>query len=778
MGDWKSMIKILKERVNENDNRGFLGKALIARITYFLFGFLSTQGTIFGKYNPFGISAVASVPRKHLFPTLMGTIIGYLFMDKLSQSIGYISAILMIMTLKWTLNGLIKIRNHFMFMPVICFVSSLTIGLVTNYSGELESIYVYTAFLESLIASFCTYWFSKTFETLVSTESISGLYDIRYVLLSAFIIISSMYNFTIYGLSVGKILSILIILFSAYCFGVYGGSISGAVTSIVLGISAFGTFNISGPYALAGTVSGLCANGGKIGICISFMICNMMFMFHSYAKSSIIVSTVYEVICAIILFMMIPRESIYYVRKIFKFNMDKGRDRCRDYNDNQGNEKEYISEAIKSISNVTGTVIPGTFPKSRTEIENACISSVYKVCKNCNLKSLCWERDSNLTRDFFNNITSDILKNKNDTDYGCLVGKRCKNIKHIVNVIKINIRNYNSEMEAKKRIKELHNGVSEKFSFAEVLYGYAAEGIKFNDMEDYEKSKTIKILLSKFGIETVRVEYRFSNKGRVFIEIEVMKIENRKLISPRMIDRLSKLCGVKLDEPVKFDIENRTLIRITEKTVFDLDINISRHNCNNGEFCGDCCSCFKDGTGKFSVVISDGMGTGGRAAADGAVTAGIIERLIRLRVEPDSAIKIANLSILGKSIEESLTAVDIMAFDMFSGKTEFIKAGAPLTFICKEGRVEKIETSSLPIGIFNETSLSVNNVNLKEGDLVVMLSDGVTDVGVDWVENKLKNLGDTSLRDISENILREALHRRSSDHDDDITVAAISVIKK
>lgn len=54
-----------------------------------------------------------------------------------------------------------------------------------------------------------------------------------------------------------------------------------------------------------------------------------------------------------------------------------------------------------------------------------------------------------------------------------------------------------------------------------------------------------------------------------------------------------------------------------------------------------------------------------------------------------------------KSEDESLSTVDVTSVDLYTGKTTFKKAGAPVTFVKKNGRVTVREMPSLPAGILN-----------------------------------------------------------------------------
>ena len=70
------------------------------------------------------------------------------------------------------------------------------------------------------------------------------------------------------------------------------------------------------------------------------------------------------------------------------------------------------------------------------------------------------------------------------------------------------------------------------------------------------------------------------------------------------------------------------------------------------------------------VILSDGMGTGGRAAVDGAMASGLMSRLIKAGFGYDCSLRILNSSMLFKSTDESLATVDIASIDLFTGQVE------------------------------------------------------------------------------------------------------------
>ena len=68
-------------------------------------------------------------------------------------------------------------------------------------------------------------------------------------------------------------------------------------------------------------------------------------------------------------------------------------------------------------------------------------------------------------------------------------------------------------------------------------------------------------------------------------------------------------------------------------------------------------------------------------------------------------------------------------------------------------------------------------VTLKEGDVLLMMSDGVCTDGTDWICAELEAFKDGSAKQLSEQIATAARRRRHDGHEDDITVFA-AVIEK
>ena len=131
--------------------------------------------------------------------------------------------------------------------------------------------------------------------------------------------------------------------------------------------------------------------------------------------------------------------------------------------------------------------------------------------------------------------------------------------------------------------------------------------------------------------------------------------------------------------------------------------------------------------------------------------------------------------MLVKSGDESLATVDICCTDLYSGRITLYKAGAAPSYIRKAGKVGFVEASSLPAGILNSVEFQETRLQLDAGDIVVMISDGVTQTGEDWVLDELQRFEGSDMQWLCERLSSLAKLRRSEAHDDDITVFALMI---
>ena len=124
-----------------------------------------------------------------------------------------------------------------------------------------------------------------------------------------------------------------------------------------------------------------------------------------------------------------------------------------------------------------------------------------------------------------------------------------------------------------------------------------------------------------------------------------------------------------------------------------------------------------------------------------------------------------------------MATLDVADINLFSGKVNFYKAGAPVTYVRKCGRVHRREFPSLPVGILNEVKFAKDAVTLHEGDVILMVSDGAVAGDDKWLEDLVRTWNDASSQDFASLVVNEAMKRRQNIHDDDITAIAVRIVE-
>ena len=171
------------------------------------------------------------------------------------------------------------------------------------------------------------------------------------------------------------------------------------------------------------------------------------------------------------------------------------------------------------------------------------------------------------------------------------------------------------------------------------------------------------------------------------------------------------------------------------------------------------------------------MGTGGRAAVDGAMTSAMAESLLKAGIGFDSMLQTINAALMAKSGDESLATLDLACIDLFTGEAQFRKAGAACTILRRGRRTEVLEASSVPLGILPGVEFASCQRDLGPGDVVVLVSDGVVAAGHEWLADLVADWDERENPNaFAQRITDEAKKRRSDGHEDDVTALVLVLV--
>lgn len=179
----------------------------------------------------------------------------------------------------------------------------------------------------------------------------------------------------------------------------------------------------------------------------------------------------------------------------------------------------------------------------------------------------------------------------------------------------------------------------------------------------------------------------------------------------------------------------------------------------------------------FIGAISDGMGSGKRAKKISDVTLSLVEKFYKVGLNKRSILPLVN-KILSVNLSEGFAALDVAVIDLETLSVNFIKFGAPPSFILGEKGIRIVEGNTLPIGIVKDLELTSVKSALEENDILILSSDGISDAfgsSSDYVDF-IKTLPALNPSSVAESILEKALSLSGGEAKDDMTVLCIRTI--
>ncbi|HPF56914.1 MAG TPA: SpoIIE family protein phosphatase [Clostridiales bacterium] len=305
----------------------------------------------------------------------------------------------------------------------------------------------------------------------------------------------------------------------------------------------------------------------------------------------------------------------------------------------------------------------------------------------------------------------------------------------------------------------------EHFEMMSDLLLAAAQNADFSGEDEYLKS-ALSGLLRRLRLDVVTQSALSNGKS---LRLRIVCVNAPSASDLQQISALvEKHTGKKLDKTRIERAAGGYEITAESAPAVTVDFALAQRSAD-GVCSGDICRIIPE-RGLF--ILSDGMGTGPRAALDGHMAISVFEKLYCAGSGIDIALCCANSALAARTDNEALATFDALLIDDSTGEAEFIKAGAYLSYVLRDGSVSKIEGNTLPIGILGDPQVFRRKVRLQKGDVIVMTSDGIIDEELPAA--RLRDKKERSLKAFCEGLAEEAKDR-SADKKDDITVLAIEV---
>lgn len=754
-----------------------VAREVVVHIGYFVSGVLVSKGAVLGDLSPFGASFAAAIPFTYMPSGLLGTILGFLIRNPV-ESFRYIAVVISIGALRWILNEFKKVSQSRFFPCLIAFIPVFVTGLALTFSSASEITQVTQCLMESTLSAAGAYFMGRTATLFTSNKNLLTLtqQELSCIAMSGCILLLAFGTLTIGEVSIGRIIAVLVVLLSARYGGVSGGCIAGVSTGIIFSLSSNELIFLCAGFSFAGLMGGLFAPVGKLAVAVSMVVCNMTMAFSSN-NNELIFAIFIESVIAGAVFMMLPKSVGNYISNIFNRSSENVDDEA--VRRAVTMRLSFASKALKNVSSCVNSVSDKLSrlytPNAQWIYDNACDHT----CTHCGMRYYCFEKQKELTNEDFHRLTDTLKANGfvKERDIEDNFKKKCCRTQELVSSINQSYKEYMSCEAARRRITQIRSVVAGQFAgLSDILQDMSEE---FENYEKYDSECSNRVIdaLSSLGLCVVEASCRISKGRGMVVEVELVLNQKTNISKSQVTHEISRACGRSFDSPTLSYEQDHVRMTLCERPTYDVEIGTSQHIFNDGELCGDCLNYFNNGLGSTVLILSDGMGTGGRAAVDSNMAVSILTKLCKAGLSYDCALQVVNSSLMIKSEDESLATLDVADVNLFTGKVELLKAGACVTYIKKNSKLYRKDMSSLPLGILNEVKFAKEDITLSGDDIVVMVSDGAVSGDDKWIEKTIMSWGDKSTQELAYSIVDEAKKRRNDGHDDDITALAVRVIE-
>ena len=664
--------------------------------------------------------------------------------------------------------------------------------LVMYFKNFKHDAFMYRAFMSSVIGAI-TYVYYKVFVngiTVVENIRQKKAYSVEELIAMTVLIgVASLplSKIQIFDLNLSNIVIIFMIMFLGLKNGMMIGATSGVALSLAICMYDQTTLLQVTIYAMAGILSGLLNKFGKIGVISGVLIADIILM--NLAKGTGI-SIVYlkEIIVAAIALIIVPKNIKLDLEDLFGKNKLLNDIKCLSQNEEVIKKLETVTNTITEIiDNSKIEVVPDDFIEDFLdnmekidnniffdEVMNEENGIVREIGLEIQKKSILVEKD-----------VIEIFKNHNNYIY--MQDEAIKeDLQELLRIINRTYKEFELKLlrkaeknkiiqKANESLKEISNAVKE-----------CKEEIVIESQES-EDEKDITKLLNEKNYDIKYSVIKDIENGKKVVEI-VTDLGNTKIKDKSVVANIADIISRRLNNKMTFQRDKKKesskkyiqIYSTDEKMI--LQVGISKITKENSLVSGDSNLQMRLDDGKYVIAICDGMGSGTKAKQTSKKAIDMIENLTMAGFNKETAVNLINSTLNLYTDEDMFTSLDLMVLDLYLGKIEMIKNGACSTYIKNKKNITKITSEDLPVGIIGDIEINTKRIDVSDGDIIVMCSDGLVEdkgeVRKDWLENFLRNVSTNNVQKLADLILAESIDNNMGVVQDDITVIVSKVVKK
>lgn len=391
------------------------------------------------------------------------------------------------------------------------------------------------------------------------------------------------------------------------------------------------------------------------------------------------------------------------------------------------NSRERMSELAAAFSGLADSFAELAKTRRRPaegELRAECDKVCDRVCLKCPNRNLCWNLEYASTLDIIGKICRAVSERGyvEAADLPEYMQRRCPSLDQITDGVNLAATELIRECLEDGRL----SGFSADYRAVSAALAEAVAEDKRENSEDAERTERVRRILDGAGIKYTSLSVT-GNRRRV-VRAENVNLSRSALKARELRQSLEATLGCPLSPPVLTPSEKGFRLELATRRRFAVSFGAARSSAEKGDPCGDSICRIDTDEDLFYAVICDGMGQGSRAAFASGASVEFLKQMLSAKMSVETSLSVLN-AWLRADREECSVSIDILRIDLLTGKASIYKSGAAASLLRRGREVFPIESEGFPVGILKQITAKRTDVELREGDVIMMGSDGIDPEG-------------------------------------------------
>lgn len=453
-------------------------------------------------------------------------------------------------------------------------------------------------------------------------------------------------------------------------------------------------------------------------------------------------------------------------------------------------EKDRVQRYVESFSRLAE--IFQYMPVRKDGFNEEDIREIYEsvrnqVCGSCGRQKECWGRDAERTYRMTYEMLRQVEEGEDSISDGerhffhyCIKGRAFKEeLKNGFYRAKLNLMWNNRMLENRAAVAD------QLQETAQIIKEIACTVFEAEEMKgELERKICLRLKLHRIWVKDLRILR--DAWGHPEIILTMCTGRGHCVAAKEIAAVLSGIYGCSLvparDSRMTVGKEQCT-IHFVEETHYYMLTGMAGEACRGQAASGDSFGFLTGNHGQVVLSLSDGMGTGVEASKESQTVIELLEQFLEAGFTPQTAVKMINSAMVLQRGMQRFSTLDICSINLYNGQCELLKVGASTTFIRRNGWVETIHSTSLPVGVLQEIDFEETKKKLEPGDMIVMLSDGVLDAlpqeeGEELMKYLILHISTSNPAEFAHILLEQVMEFQKDGPQDDMTILAGGFWKK